>query len=72
MTQRVQFAYSSAGKTEQETIIFMDGSKSLRNYTYDEAENTILTVLVDEDGEEEERHFRRMDSEGRVVEEKNT
>ena len=67
--QETEYSYSAAGRVTETVIRYQDGSVSYRRYSHDEANNSETIDIVDEEGENEGKEYRRYDSEGRVLEE---
>lgn len=65
--QETTYRYSAAGRLEEATIKYQDGSFTYRKFTHDEAANSETINIVDEDGEYEGKEFRKYDSEGRIL-----
>jgi hypothetical protein len=67
--QTIKIEYNESGKPGLVRVLFADGSVSKKTYVRDEAERTTTINIVDQDGDEEGKEFRRFDDEGRLLEE---
>ncbi len=68
--QQTEFEYTAAGRIALKRVIYQDGSLSVHQYEYDEANLAENITIVDEDQEVEGREYRRFDSEGKILEER--
>ena len=67
--QVLRIEYNESGKAHQVVLEFADGSITYKNYSRDEAENTTTIDIVDQNGENEGKEFRKFDAEGLILEE---
>ncbi len=67
--QHILYEYNESGKVNQAIVHYLDGSKSYRKYTRDEAQKSTTIEITDDDGIFEGKEFRRFDSEGKLLEE---
>ena len=68
--QHISYEYTAAGQLEKEIIRYLDGSLSTKTYVRNQADNSYEATTIDEDGDLEAKEYRRLDSDGRTLEER--
>lgn len=67
--QTIRIEYNESGKPGLVRVLYADGSYSNKTYERNEAERTTTINIVDQDGDEEGKEYRKFDEEGRILEE---
>lgn len=67
--QTIRITYNESGKPGSVKVIYADGSVSNKTYERNIDERTTTILIVDQDGDEEGKEYRKFDEEDRILEE---
>ncbi len=67
MTNAMEFVYDEEKEILREDLIYLDGSKTIKTFTRNKAENSETVLITDESGEVEGKEFRMYNAKGDMI-----